>query len=48
LLTAGLEEDKSGQKPLDVQGILEFSQRAHYLYVTHNPAEKAELLKKYF
>jgi len=42
---AGLEEDKSNERLLTVQRILEFAQQVHYLYLTRMPAEKAELFK---
>ncbi len=45
-LIAGLEEDKSGERLLNVQRILELSQKAYFLYLTRKPAEQAELLRK--
>jgi hypothetical protein len=44
-LIAELEEDKSGERLLNVQEILELAQDAHSLYVTLKPAEQAKLLK---
>ena len=43
---AGLEEDKSGERLLNAQRILELSQKAYFLYLTRKPAEQAELLRK--
>ena len=43
---AGLEEDKSGERLLTMQRILELSQKAYFLYLTRKPAEQAELLRK--
>ena len=45
-LTPSLKEDKSGERLLDAQRILELAQRAHSLYVTRRPAEQAEFLKE--
>ncbi len=45
-LAASMEEDKSGERLLSLQRTLELAQRAHSLYVTHKPAEQAELLKE--
>jgi hypothetical protein len=41
-----LEEDKTSERLLSAQRILELAQRAHSLYVTRKPAKQAELLKK--
>jgi hypothetical protein len=45
-LIAGLEESRGSERVLDVQRTLELAQKAYFLYVTKNPAEQAELLKK--
>jgi hypothetical protein len=45
-LITGLEEDKSGERLLNVQRILELSQEAYFLYLTRKPAKQAELLRK--
>ena len=44
-LIAGLEEDKSRERLLDVQRILELAKNAYFLYLTRKPAEQAELLR---
>ena len=43
-LIAGLEDDKSAERLLKMQGILELTQRAYFLYLTRKPAEQGELL----
>src|ERR1017187_4114621 len=43
---AGQEEDKTSERLLSVQRILELAQNAHSIYLTRKPAEQAELLKK--
>ena len=45
-LIAGLNDDKSGERLLNMRRILELAQNAHSLYLTRKPAEQAELLKK--
>jgi len=46
-LIAGLEEGRGSERVLEVRGTLELAQMAYFfLYVTKNPAEQAELLKK--
>jgi site-specific DNA recombinase len=45
-LIAGLEEDKTHERLLDVQRILELAKSAYCLYLTRKPAEQAELLRK--
>jgi len=45
-LIAGLNDGKIGERLLDVSRCLELAQRARFLYVTRNPAEQAELLRK--
>ncbi len=42
----GQEKDKTGERLLNVQRILELAQNAHSIYLTREPAEQAELLKK--
>jgi hypothetical protein len=44
-LVGGLEEDKSRERLLDVQRILELAKDAYFLYLTRKPAEQAELLR---
>ena len=44
-LISGLEEDKSAERLLKMQRILELAQNAYFLYLTRKPAEQAELLK---
>ncbi len=44
-LIGGLEEEKSGQRLLDMQRILELAKDAYFLYLTRKPAEQAELLR---
>jgi hypothetical protein len=44
-LIAGLEDDKSNERLLNVQRILELAQQAYFLYFTRKPVEQAELLK---
>src|ERR1700677_2185792 len=44
-LVSGLGEDQTSERLLNMQRILELAQNAHSLYLTRNPAEKAELLK---
>jgi len=45
-LIEGQGEDQSSAKLLNVQRILELAKDAYFLYLTRNPAEQAELLKK--
>ena len=42
---SGLEEDKTYERLLDVQRILELAKDAYFLYLTRKPAEQAELLR---
>ena len=44
-LIAGLEEDKTHERLLDMQRILELAKSAYFLYLTRKPAEQAELLR---
>jgi len=41
----GLNEANNGDRLLDVKRTLELANKAHFLYVTQNPAEQARLLK---
>ncbi len=41
---SGLEEDKTHERLLDVQRILELAKDAYFLYLTRKPAEQADLL----
>ncbi len=43
---SGLEEDKTHERLLDVQRILELAKDAYFLYLTRKPAEQTELLRK--
>ena len=43
---AGLKENGTDDRLLDIRRILELAQMAHSLYVTRKPAEQAELLRK--
>ena len=43
---AGLKEPAGEDRLLDARRILELAQHAHFLYLTRNPAEQAELLRK--
>ena len=44
-LIGGLGEEKSSQRLLDMQRILELAHNAHSLYLTRKPSEQADLLK---
>jgi hypothetical protein len=41
----GLKEANSGDRLLSAKTTLELANKAHFLYVTQNPAEQAKLLK---
>jgi site-specific DNA recombinase len=41
----GLKQSSNGDRLLDAKRILELANKAHFLYVTQNPAEQARLLK---
>lgn len=45
-LIAELEDEKSRERLLDVQRILELAKDAYFLYLTRKPVEQAELLRK--
>jgi site-specific DNA recombinase len=45
-LISSLNEGTIDDRLLDIRRILELAERAHSLYLTRNPAEQAELLKK--
>ena len=45
-LIAGLNEDESAERLLNLGKILELAQNAYSLYLTRKPAEQAELLRK--
>ena len=45
-LISGLGEDKSDERILNVQRILELAQKAYFLYFMRKPTEQAELLRK--
>jgi hypothetical protein len=45
-LISGMGNDQPAERLLDVRRILEFAQRAYFLYITRKPAEQAESLKK--
>jgi site-specific DNA recombinase len=43
---SGLREETETDRMLDIRRILELSERAYFLYLTREPAEQAELLRK--
>ena len=44
----GLESAETGDKALDAQRIFELANKAHSLYISQNPVEKAKLLRMLF
>ena len=44
-LIAGLGEDRSGERLLNMKRILELAQNSYYLYLTRKSAERAEMLR---
>jgi site-specific DNA recombinase len=44
-LILGLEEDKTHERLMNMQRILELAKSAYFLYLTRKPAEQAELLR---
>ena len=45
---AGLDNAEFSDRALDVQRIFELANKAHFLYISQNPGEKAKLLKMLF